>query len=857
MVKEARLVAAAPFPPELQRAALVTAGGIGLGLLVLFTQLPSILPDYPAVVVAFLLWAVLPGWLVQQALFGDRTTSIVERVVVSFVMSMALAALPGLVALRLHWSLETFAIAYIAVAAVGSAASLFWHRDVAEPAAAEDEESGLRYGRAPLLALLTLAALAIVTSPWWAGDHVPRDGDDLVYMGYVADYVDAGSLDASEPFLDTRQGGFGRMGENVWVVMQALVADNAGVTPAGLLFDYLPPLITLLAVAAMFTLARGLSGSTTVALLAGAFVLAFAALDLSPHEGYGRNILIRIAQDKMTAVYVMLPVGLLLGSRFLSGASAGRYVVATLAIVGMLVVHPMAVLFLAAGLTGFACLRSAVERSLIPARSGLLLLLPWVIIGVAWIGGRSVGALDEPAPFRGEFRVIDLPLGLEMASFHLIIHPFTVAAIIFTGAAWLLARRSAATQVLLATTLTPLAIAFVPFLATPLANLASDHALWRLLYLIPVPLGLAYGYVVLAGGRGSRESEGAEGRGVARAIAPIGYLLLATIVAFTIQEQYGVLDDGSRYERFSTTEVLPWTGGSILIGGYEHASYQSARPSDDEQRVLDYLGSDVPAGSTVLAPPNISRYLPGMLPDIRPADYRSNQAEFRARSAFITAFYAGLVRGEALNEAMEKFDIDMAIVVDASRAENALRTFAAYSAGDFRALGGMPDLELRGKPQFWAWALDANQIERIEGPGFTVPDDIDPLDTTLELEIIVAPSQQFDADYVARVGVLYSGGPNDAPAAASRTNIDIPGGTAAGTWLLRRRLLPTDVEPGAPYAIGFRRMADHQLDTYPADLWIVGLRLRYEIGSLQPIDGTSYRSYVVPDASGAQLNPDG
>ena len=64
---------------NVQQAKLQQAGLTGLGLfavlvVLLFSRLPSVLPDYPAVIVAFAAWCVLPGWFLQRALFATKST---------------------------------------------------------------------------------------------------------------------------------------------------------------------------------------------------------------------------------------------------------------------------------------------------------------------------------------------------------------------------------------------------------------------------------------------------------------------------------------------------------------------------------------------------------------------------------------------------------------------------------------------------------------------------------------------------------------------------------------------------------------------------------------------------------------
>ena len=64
---------------DIRQARIRQAGLIALGLfaflmVLLFLGWPSVLPEYPAVILAFSLWGVLPGWFLQRALFAASKT---------------------------------------------------------------------------------------------------------------------------------------------------------------------------------------------------------------------------------------------------------------------------------------------------------------------------------------------------------------------------------------------------------------------------------------------------------------------------------------------------------------------------------------------------------------------------------------------------------------------------------------------------------------------------------------------------------------------------------------------------------------------------------------------------------------
>ncbi len=757
MVEIARLNAIRTLFPRLQQAGLVTLGGMAVFAFLVYARPLAILPGYLAVVAAFLLWLIVPGWLLQRALFGTRETSIVERVSVAFLVSMALAALPGLVALKLHWSLDTFAVVYGVLASVASGLSLLWHPRGREPPQDDQpaEESSSLLGHVPLLLLIGIPLLAIATSPWWSGDRIARDFDETVYMAFVLDYVNSDGLDAANPLLNTSPGAFGRMQYNVWVVMQALVADSAGVTPYDLLMDYLPPLMTLLVVAAMFTLAKGLFRSTSIALLAAAFVLMYGALDLAPHEGFGRNIFLRVGEDKMVAAFVLMPLGILFSAKMLSAPLGRTSLALLLAMAAIFVTHPMALIFLGLAMISVAVVHLLAERSSAAVRTTALFLLPSAVLLMGYFiwtqqGGERV-LLVNPA-FRRAFHVFDVTDNLIIANYHLFLHPLLMAAVLLALPVWLASRRSIGNQVLLAMVLGTLVVSFVPQLATAVADATNLQTVFRLHWLIPAPLILAYvsHHVtrrLLAGWRSTRFRPF-----WMLSLAPVVSVLVVVSAAFLIQEQYARADDGAYYDRTSTTTLLPWTGGSIFLGGVERAFSSDWRPPPGQRRVIDYLEANATPGSNVLANRETMLYFPGMLYDIVRTDY-TGPPNFRLRHALGVKFDRGTLSRSALLRAVERYGIDYIVVDGATAPEQfvgllgsaRVLNFGAldnsqailgqavqrvylgsFYADDFLAASGFPILTRYGTAweQYNAWEFDGEEpgVISLRG-GFRIPND--------------------------------------------------------------------------------------------------------------------------------------
>ena len=864
MFEQARLVNLREHVSFRPLAAFVAVGGIALFTLLYYARLPSVLPGYPAVIAASAFWLILPGWFLQQALFSTRRTGVFERIAAAFLMSIALAALPGLAALRLHWSLDAFALSYGALAAIASGIALTWRPD-REAETNEDEgmeEPHSVFSNLPLLLLIGVPLLAILTSPFWSGDRIARDADDLVYMAYVNEYSRGDALDTSVPSLTARPGAFGRMEINVWVVLQALVTDNAGVDPIDLLLNYLPPLMTALAVVAMFTLAKGLFRRTPIALLAALFVLVYAATDMASHDGYGRNVFLRIGEDKMVAAFVLLPVALLIGARYLSRPTYRSYLLLILAIGAIFVVHPMVVAFLGIALVSLAALRILIERSRAAIGSAAALALPWAVQAAAfsvWSWQRSGGAFPDPLgggglTFRREFHIVDIGGDLVIGSYHLLLHPFVIAAIVLALPVWLVARRGIGNQVMLASVLGVLVVFFVPLVATPVADAITEQGVWRLHWLIPAPLILAYALHEAANRLLERRPEQAQPHrlfGIGRRIAPVTAVVLVVGAAFLVQEHYANVDDGAFYNRTSPTSLLPWTEGSIFLGGVERMFSSDWRLPESGRDVLKHLDGNVAPGSEVLTYRWISRFFPGALQNIRPVDYEG-APDLGARSDLVTAFENDALSEAELEQAVREYGVGAVVMVikEGSPINSSRRSFARYDAQDWQVRAGEPTLESHqdgAGETYRAWAFGAIDRERVGGQRFTVPDGVDPEDFSVQFRIELAPSERVSSDQTVRIVVSYwqaeFGG--EETAANAVTDVVLKGGTAAGEAVMVLRTPRTRFVAGETYEMAVWRSPDAEEDTYPADVWFIGLDVLGPRPGLEQIEGTAFYLYQV------------
>ncbi len=674
-------------------AALLAMPAMLVLYLVVYEQaLLAELPPYPAVILAFFVIVVLPGLFLQQALLQGQGP--VVRLAVAPALGLALAVVPGLVALERHLTLADFSTMHAIVVAIACGLSILFWRGDADTAGTEPEmgtETGNegRAGSLLLLALVGIVLAGVMTVPFWASERLSGDFDDWTYLGYVREYLDTDQINAEEPFLGTGEAVNPRMRSNVWVVVQALISDITDVPPHEVLLEYLRPLLIVFVALATYALTRALFRSATVALLAVAFQLGYAFLDMSAHEGFGRNLFLRISEDKMIGAFLLFPIALLFLTRFVTMRSASSYIGFALTVMAISVVHPVPLVFLATAIASLGALRALTERSLGEAGWASLLLLPVGLASIWPFLQRQL--LVDVAPdlfatgggivtFRDEFHFVELGAGLLMGNYHMIMHPLVLAAIILAPVVWWLARRNVGNQLVAALTLGSLTLFFFPPLATPLAEVMTPQTLWKIPWMIPMAPILAYltyqAALRLPGLRPLRWFGGGSVRArfVAGA-APAVIVITALVVALVVQEQYLRADGGSFYNWTSEETLLPGNDESIFLGGIDRAFSENWRIQADEKLLFDYMGRKLLSGSVVLAEPTgLHHMIPGMLTEIYPLDFGGIAGAGERRDAAMS-FAAGTITPEELEAVVDRYGIDYIVVREVQPANDIVREF--------------------------------------------------------------------------------------------------------------------------------------------------------------------------------------
>jgi hypothetical protein len=287
----------------------------------------------------------------------------------------------------------------------------------------------------------------------------------------------------------------------------ALVVRLSGVEVFDTYRLHLPPLLVVAGALALLVLAESVLKDRGLAWVALTLQGLFALSDMHTRgEGMGMAMLVRQVEDKFIALLVVLPLA---QAAFLwSLRGGGRRALAAFAFLGgaATLLQPFAVPWLV--LTCGATYGAALATRLAPRsrrRMIVLGLLTGVGLALAW-GLRALRpspyfVLYDPSwPFNATLRelsfrqllILSLEKGWYMAHPWLLTHPLVIAAL--AGSLLLLprVRRSLEAQWLLVSTWVPVVLVFNPLTAVALGWFVTPWRLYRLLWVMPVALVLAF-----------------------------------------------------------------------------------------------------------------------------------------------------------------------------------------------------------------------------------------------------------------------------------------------------------------------------------------------------------------------------
>lgn len=616
-------------------------------LLLLNWVIPTPLPSFVTLPCALLVMLIEPGNLLLDLMGGSLDVGDGERLPQAFAVGLLLSAPATWLVLLLGGSLAFYLVLWLGILAVVTLLRFALSGRSTEPSAArvaDDQGDGplwkFRFLRLGLIALVVVGTYLAVR---WG----PRDTDSLAYLAHIQERMISPVLQPRDPILGLESLTVSpRLWLNPWLMAQGGLVLLTRADPVGVVFDELPPLLALLSLAACYGLARTLFGRRDLAFFAVLVQLFLFTATLHSHDGPGNAFFARAAEDKMLLWLVIMPVAVRWGLRWLADgrrADALGYALAGI-IAGLL--HPIGAVLagLFAGSILIARLPFHHERADVMRLAFLLLipllLLPYIVfeqMNEPFVP-YTVEAGTPLVDFRMELaarRLLFLPGGWTMVHPAMVAYPAIILALLLGLRLLPRLRCSLAVQYLLGVTFVPLFILYNPVTASLLARLITPWLLWRVTWLMPFGLLLAAALVPpwsLPWRRWRR----------LRWLLPVSVGFLVIFLSlFNLRDSFRV-----------------WKGENFWL------------PPEDRTFVLNagpLLRSDRP----VLAPPQINRIIPALLPSAHALEFRGTP-QLPERRRDVDAFYQEERFGRQGWEMVERYDLGYVVVPSQSALDASL-----------------------------------------------------------------------------------------------------------------------------------------------------------------------------------------
>lgn len=413
----------------MQRSLTIAALILGIVAVLAIAGALRPMPPYLAFFVGSLAIFLFPG----SALAAcdprtSRSLSLPETLALWFALGVGALSVTGLVGLTLKTTVSRLSLALAVVfgcLVLLVAASLVSRWKASAPRTLPD------IGRIACIFILALAVICgLVTL------LTPRDVDDWYYLAHIRDFVSDHSIRSEDAILDAGHAASPRIWYASWWVAEAIVSRASGVDPVTTHQVYLPLLIAPFTVLAAFMLARQIFRDRKAAMIGASLQVLFYLSSAYPYNSAGWLVFCRISQDKAVACFLMAPVAVALGLRFLRERgvypahelngdahtasspwrSFGLYLSA---LVSALLVHPLSIVWTGVSLVPFALVETLRCRSRATSYALLALVLPLITSGVFLAAGmgdvsseletkaarqtqdlRQSPESGEPAPFK-------------------------------------------------------------------------------------------------------------------------------------------------------------------------------------------------------------------------------------------------------------------------------------------------------------------------------------------------------------------------------------------------------------------------------------------------------------------------
>jgi hypothetical protein len=499
-------------------AGIAVAGVLAIAAVGPLREVLAALPAFTVAGAAILF--LLPGMLVARWFLGEYFPGI-SLLPVGLVISVGAFGVMGVPFLVLQSSLGLYlwiSGAAVSIAIVAAALSAALGALRREPTASPvPGPVGGEGGGALWLPFIALAgALA-----YFSRISVPSYyGDAWIYLSWIREFLSGSPLAAEEPFFGGEVG-LSRVRINGWLLEQAAFSRVSGVDPIDLAFSYLNPALVVVALLAFYALALTLFKSEKAALFCACLYALFFLVHLGASRlSFGGEFVQRLAEDKLVAKFLFLPIALAFAVAFLESGRRTYFWGFAFLCCAVMAVHPIGLAIIGLSMAGFGVLhlaanprsRAAWARISAMGVAGLAAVAVPAVFVFA-LAGESLSAVltdsdinsGDPDVLRNMIfvspernRIFEFADGSYMMHPSLILDPVIAVAFV-VGVPFLLwrVRENLAARLLLGTLLLTTLVVYVPPITTFLGdNVVLPGQIWRLAWPIPLAAMLTLGWLL-------------------------------------------------------------------------------------------------------------------------------------------------------------------------------------------------------------------------------------------------------------------------------------------------------------------------------------------------------------------------
>jgi hypothetical protein len=526
--------------------------------------------------------------------------------------------------------------------------------------------------------------------------RVPNKYDDAwVYLSWVRGFVGAERLALRDPYFGERIAGLSRVKVNGWLLEQAALSRVSGLDPIEMVLRYLTPTLVVVALLAVYALARTLLKSERAAVVSASVYALFHVVFIEPSvHNVGAELAVRIAEDKHAARFLILPVALLSAALFVEGRRWRHLGLFAFLCWATVAVHPSVLAVLGLCMLGFGLAHVAANPRRRAAWAGMaaLALAMWsVVLGplLLLFRGESPAAVLYSADINAtppevlEYTVFiteswrhiyEFGDGSFMMHPWLLLNPAILGAYVL-GVPFLLWRvkSSLAAQLLLGGLVVVGVAVYVPPVATFVGErLIVPGLLWRLAWPIPLLGLLTVGWMAWeALGYAETRLQGVGiGRGATRAL-PLALVavLMALAAPPALAKAVGLYREFevARTSNYHPDPIFPWIRDNLKGPGVLFAR--------------DSVNNVIPAYSTSVDV--VSQRGEGMIRDRDELERRAGSGiGIPRRYLDVHDFFFGPTLDREAHKILRRYGVDYLMVYADGPLDRRLRTLPGFSAVD-------------------------------------------------------------------------------------------------------------------------------------------------------------------------------